>query len=102
MNIVSSWVVSTIVRKELIRETSLRTGYTQVVCGEIIKEAFEVITAELEAHGSVQLPNFGVFDVYDKKATRVRKPDTGEVLMVEGKKYPKFIPAELLKEKVSS
>lgn len=89
------------VRKELIRETSLRTGYTQIVCGEIIREMFDVITAELEAHGSVQIPNFGVFDVYDRKATNVRIPDTGEIVKVSKKKYPRFIPADLLKEKVN-
>lgn len=89
------------VRKQLIRETSLRTGYSQRVCAEIIKESFEVMCAELEAHGFVQVPNFGVFDVYDKKPTRVRMPDTGEVITVDSKKYPRFMPAESLKERVN-
>ena len=50
-------------RSELIRETSLRTGYTQIVCGEIIRELFDIMSDELEAHGSIHIPNFGVFDV---------------------------------------
>jgi len=90
------------VRSQLIRETSLRTGYNQTVCGEIICEMFEVIAAELEAYGSVHIPNFGVFDTYDKKPTRVRKPDTRELLEIESRKYPRFIPADALKLKVNS
>lgn len=89
-------------RSELIRETSLRTGYTQIVCSEIIRELFDIITDELEAHGSLHIPNFGVFDVYDKKQTNKRMPDTGEILEIDAKKYPRFKPADALKEKVNN
>ena len=89
-------------RSELIRETSLRTGYTQIVCGEIIRELFDIMSDELEAHGSIHIPNFGVFDVYDKKSTNKRIPDTGEIIAVDGKKYPRFKPADILKEKIDN
>lgn len=89
-------------RSRLIKETSLRTGYTQIVCGEIINEVIQIITAELEAYGSVHLPNFGVFDVYDKKPTVVRIPGSNEITEIEGKKYPRFMPAQQLKDRVGS
>ena len=87
-------------RSELIKEVSYRTGYTQMVCSEIIKEAINVICLELEGHGDVQLPNLGVFDVYSKKATKVRMPNTGDLITVEGRSYPRFIPADKLKARV--
>lgn len=87
-------------RRELIREVSFRTGYTQLVCSEIIKEMVEVIGDELEEDGDVQLPKLGVFDVYVKKPTKVRVPDTGELIDVGEKIYPRFIPSEKLKKKV--
>lgn len=89
-------------RSELIRETSLRTGYTQIVCGEILRELFDIMSDELEAHGSIHIPNFGVFDVYDKRATSKKMPDTGEIIAIDAKKYPRFRPADTLKEKVNS
>lgn len=87
-------------RSDLIREVSLRTGYTIPVCAEIIKEAFEVIVRELEAHGEVRIPHLGVFDVYEKKPTSVRHPETGELIQIEARKYPRFTPTDSLKERV--
>lgn len=87
-------------RKDLIREVSYRTGYTQIVCSEIIRELFDVITSELEAYGAVRIPNFGVFDTYTKKATNRRMPGSDELLPIDAKKYPRFMPAEELKNRV--
>lgn len=89
-------------KDELIREVSLRTGYMQTVCREVINEMIEVMIRELEAHGTVRMPKLGIFKVYDKKSRNVRMPDTKEILTTEKKKYPKFTPAKELKKRVDS
>ena len=89
-------------KQELIRETALRVGREQVLCEKIINEMFKVMTAELEAHGFVRIVNFGIFDVYDKKPTKKRNPETGETIKVDGKKYPRFLPSKTLRKIVDN
>ena len=89
-------------KQELIREVAIRTGYIQKVCDEVINEMIEVMIGELEAHGTVRIPKFGIFKVYNKKPKNVRIPDTKQIITTEKKKYPKFTPAKELKSRVDS
>lgn len=75
---------------ELAREVSARCGYMHRDCLKIIRETFKVIGDEIEGHGQVSIPNFGRFDVYERKARKYLKPDTGEDIYVEAKMYPRF------------
>ena len=54
-------------KQELIREVAIRTGYIQKVCDEVINEMIEVMIGELEAHGTVRIPKFGIFKVYNNQ-----------------------------------
>ena len=89
-------------KQELIREVAIRTGYIQKVCDEVINEMIEVMIGELEAHGTVRIPKFGIFKVYNKKPKNVRIPETKQIITTEKKKYPKFTPAKELKSRVDS
>lgn len=87
---------------ELIKEVSIRTGYTIESCREIIHDSFDVIIGELEAHGSIRIPDLGTFSVYDRKPRKIHHPKTGELISAGGDKYPRFIPSQNLKQRVNS
>ena len=87
-------------QSELVKEASYSTGYTQAVCDEIIREAFNIIFKTLESYDNVKIPGFGTFSVYDRKSRNLYNHKTHEVNYVEGYKYPKFNPSAQLKEAV--
>ena len=86
--------------EDLAREVSARCGYVHRDCLQIIRETFKVIGDELEGHGSVSIHNFGKFDVYERKARKYAKPDTGEDIFKEAKMYPRFQYFSDIKDRV--
>lgn len=85
---------------ELAREVSARCGFLQRDCIQIIRETFKVIGDELEGHGFVSVSGFGKFDVYERKARKYAKPDTGEDIFKEAKMYPRFQYFSDIKDRV--
>lgn len=88
------------VRKDVIRSVSERTGYHAYVCEPIVKETFKVIFDELAAHGYVNIINFGTFYVHDKAETTYYNPLTQEPTVIEARRYPRFRYAPALKDAV--
>lgn len=89
-------------KKDLVRSVWKRAdGYTLKQCREIIDFTFDVIFDELEAHGSVNIPNFGTFYVADRTGRTYHNNFTGLSSEVPTRPYPKFKASEWLKEQVT-
>jgi nucleoid DNA-binding protein len=58
------------------------------------------ITEALEKRDSVTITGFGTFKVSKREARTGRNPQTGEVISIEGKYVPKFVPGKGLKDTV--
>lgn len=69
-------------------------------CEYIVDTVFKIIADELAGHGSIRIPNFGLFYVEDKSARTYKNPLTGEETFVDTRKYPKFKSADALKDAV--
>lgn len=87
-------------RKQLIEVVSRKTGQSEELCGEIIRAAFAAITHELNGHGHVSIPKFGVFYVEDAKDRVYVQPKTKKKTTIKARKYPKFRSAPALKDAV--
>lgn len=88
------------IKKELVRDVAQRSGYAQHVCRDIIDSTFDAIFDELEAHGSVRVPNFGLFYTEKRTGRMYYNSLTGIDKEVETKYYPKFKSSDKLKEAV--
>ena len=79
------------------------------VKGEILKKdaekavnLFTETVAEALTKGeSVRIPGFGTFEVTERAARECRNPRTGETMIVEASKSPKFKPSKALKDCVN-
>ena len=61
---------------------------------------FSSITNALKTKGTVTLIGFGTFKVNERKARTGRNPQTGETIMINAKKVPKFVAGKALKDAV--
>ena len=85
--------------------------------GELVNEVAKVLSSKKEAQAAVDcvlesissalkdgdtvtLIGFGTFKVVERKARKGRNPQTGDEIMIEAKKVPKFIPGSSLKDSV--
>jgi nucleoid DNA-binding protein len=97
-----------VTKKEIVRkicerankEKLMKGNLTQLATKEIVQWTFEAIIATLVKEGRIELRNFGVFEVKQRKPRKARNPRTGERVDVEAKNVVTFQPGKEMEEQV--
>ncbi|MBY0512763.1 MAG: integration host factor subunit beta [Gemmataceae bacterium] len=87
-------------KKEIVRQISERAKLTQLKTKEIVQWTFDAIIDTLVTEGRIELRNFGVFEVKQRKPRKARNPRTGARVNVEAKNVVTFQPGKEMEEKV--
>lgn len=87
-------------KAEVITKVAETTGITKKDTGAMVDALLQVITDELRAGGKVAFTGFGSFSVVERAAREGRNPQTGESMMIEATKAPKFKSGKALKDAV--
>src|SRR4051794_5605748 len=78
----------------------MKGNLTQLATKEIVQWTFEAIIDTLVQEGRIELRNFGVFEVKQRKPRKARNPRTGARVDVEAKNVVTFQPGKTMEEKV--
>jgi nucleoid DNA-binding protein len=97
-----------VTKKEIVRdicerakdEKLMKGGLTQLATKEIVQWTFEAIIETLVKEGRIELRNFGVFEVKQRKPRKARNPRTGDRVDVAAKNVVTFQPGKTMEEKV--
>jgi nucleoid DNA-binding protein len=89
-----------VTKKEIVKQISERIGLTQLKTKEIVQLTFDAILDTLLADKRIELRNFGVFEVKQRKARKARNPRTGERVDVPPKNVVTFKPGKEMEERV--
>ena len=87
-------------KKEIVKQISDRIGLTQLKTKEIVQQTFDAIVDTLIEVGRIELRNFGVFEVKQRKARKARNPRTGDKVDVPPKNVVTFKPGKEMEERV--
>lgn len=87
-------------KKEIVKQIAEQVNETQLKTKEIVRLTFEAIIETLVTEGRIELRNFGVFEVKQRKPRKARNPRTGERVDVEAKNVVTFQPGKEMEEKV--
>src|SRR6266853_3035566 len=90
----------TVTKKEIVKQISERIGLTQLKTKEIVQQTFDAIVDTLLEVGRIELRNFGVFEVKQRKARKARNPRTGARVDVPPKFVVTFKPGKEMEERV--
>src|SRR5947207_9327884 len=99
---------SLVTKKEIVRqlcdkankEKLLKGSLTQLATKEIVQWTFDAIIETLVSDGRIELRNFGVFEVKQRKPRKARNPRTGARVDVEAKNVVTFQPGKEMEERV--
>lgn len=64
----------------------------------VVQSVFDMILETLRAGGTVEIRDFGVFKVVDRKAKLARNPKTMEEVMIPPRKVIKFVSGRTVKK----
>lgn len=87
-------------KKDIVIKVSSDTNLTQIDVKKIVQRTLDVVVESLERGETVELRNFGVFKVKNRRGRVGRNPRTGEEVSVPEKKVVVFKPGLILKGKV--
>ncbi len=87
-------------KKDIVLKITDLTGIKQVDVKKIVQLTFDVITESLNRDEKVELRNFGVFKVKERRARFGRNPRTGESVPVPPRKVVVFKPGLEMKDKI--
>ncbi len=76
-------------------------GLSKKEAEAVVKAFVDVVTEELKKGGKVQLVGFGTFEVSERAAREGRNPQTGETMMIEASRAPRFKAGKALKDAVN-
>ena len=89
-------------KKEIVRQISERAQLTQLKTKEIVQWTFDAIIETLVTEGRIELRNFGVFEVKQRKPRKARNPRTGARVDVEAKNVVTFQPGKEMEELIKN
>jgi nucleoid DNA-binding protein len=87
-------------KKDMARAIAEDSGITQVQAKAIVQQVFDSVVETLLTERRIELRNFGVFEVKERRPRRARNPRTGERVSVPAKRVVTFKPGKEMEERV--
>jgi len=87
-------------KKDIILKVSDETNLKQVDVKRVVQKTFDCIVEALARGEKIELRNFGVFKVKQRKSRTGRNPRTNQVIPVPPRKVVVFKPGLEMKQKV--
>ena len=87
-------------KKDIVLKITDVTGIKQVDVKTIVQQTFNVIIESLMRNEKVELRNFGVFKIKERRARFGRNPRTGASVPVPPRKVVVFKPGLEMKQKI--
>jgi len=87
-------------KKDIILKVSDETNLKQIDVKKVVQKTFDCIIESLIRGEKIELRNFGVFKLKQRKSRIGRNPRTGQVVPVPPRKVVVFKPGLEIKKKV--
>ena len=87
-------------KKDMAKAIADEMGLAHAQATEVIQRVLDGITETLCEDGRLELRNFGVFEVRERKPRMARNPRTGETVQVLAKRVVSFKPGRVMAERV--
>lgn len=89
-------------KTELVAAVAEQAGLSKKDAEAAVKAFTDVVAEALKAGDKIQLVGFGTFEVSERAAREGRNPRTGETMIIEASKTPKFKAGKALKDLVNA
>ena len=78
-----------------------KAGFSKKEASEVVESIFEIIKGRLEQGEKVKISGFGNFVVNQKRPRKGRNPQTGEEIIISGRKVLTFKASQVLKKTIN-
>ena len=89
-------------KAEIISRIYEKVGFSKKEATDVVEATFEVIKSTLENGEKVKISGFGNFAVNTKRPRKGRNPQTGDEIIIVGRKVLTFKPSQILKKSLNN
>ena len=86
---------------DLIEIIRGKMGLGMKESSEVVGQVFEAMKAALESEKKVKITGFGNFMVQEKGPRKGRNPQTGEAIIISGRRVVTFKPSHILRKSLN-
>ncbi|MDP8261419.1 MAG: HU family DNA-binding protein [Candidatus Kappaea frigidicola] len=87
-------------KKDIVLKIANESKIKQIDVKKVVQKTLECIIENLQEGKKVELRNFGVFKIKQRRGRTGRNPRTGDVVPVPPKKVVVFKPGLVMKKKI--
>ncbi len=88
-------------KAEIIARIYEKVGFSKKEATDVVEATFEIIKGSLEKGEKVKISGFGNFVVNTKRPRKGRNPQTGDEIVIAGRKVLTFKPSQILKKNLN-
>ena len=88
-------------KAEIIERIYERVGFSKKEATDVVESIFEVVKERLAQGEKVKISGFGNFVITEKRPRKGRNPQTGEEIMITGRRVLTFKPSQVLKRTIN-
>jgi integration host factor subunit alpha len=85
-------------KAEIIAQIYEKVGFSKKEASDVVEATFEIIKGCLERGEKVKISGFGNFVVNNKRPRKGRNPQTGEEIIIVGRRVLTFKASQILKK----
>jgi len=85
-------------KADIVERIYEKVGFSKKEATDVVESIFEIIKGHLEKGEKVKISGFGNFVINAKRPRKGRNPQTGEEIVISGRRVLSFKPSPVLKK----
>lgn len=85
-------------KADIVERIYEKVGFSKKEATDVVESVFEIIKGHLEKGEKVKISGFGNFAINTKRPRKGRNPQTGEEIVISGRRVLSFKPSPVLKK----
>ena len=92
----------TMTKAEIVTRIYEKVGFSKKDATDVVEATFDIIKSCLERGEKVKISGFGNFVVNTKRPRKGRNPQTGDEIIIEGRKVLTFKASQIMKKSLNA
>jgi integration host factor subunit alpha len=88
-------------KADIVERIYEKVGFSKKEATDVVESIFELIKEHLERGEKVKISGFGNFVLNTKRPRKGRNPQTGEEIVISGRRVLSFKPSPVLKKTIN-
>lgn len=89
-------------KADIVERIYEKVGFSKKEATDVVESIFEIIKGRLENGEKVKISGFGNFVINAKRPRKGRNPQTGEEIVISGRRVLSFRPSPVLKKSINT